>query len=70
MQARQSLVGTSPHCYTAKIKGTLSELITQLHQGMHDVNEPKAQALFETSAEVLKGLLTAYIHYEHQSGQP
>lgn len=70
MQAGQSLVGTSPHCYTAKIKGTLSELITQLHQSSHDVNEPKAQALFETSAEVLKGLLTAYIHYEHQSEQP
>ena len=28
------------------------------------VSEPKAQALFETTAEVLRGLATAYDHYE------
>jgi hypothetical protein len=28
------------------------------------VDEPKAQALFETGAEVLQGLRTAFVHYQ------
>lgn len=31
------------------------------------VDDPKAQALFETSAEVLNGLITAYEHFERRS---
>jgi hypothetical protein len=31
------------------------------------VSDPKAQALFETSAEVLQGLITAYDHFEQKS---
>lgn len=30
------------------------------------INEPKAQALFETTAEVCSGLATAYQHYEQK----
>jgi hypothetical protein len=29
------------------------------------VEDPRALALFETTAEVLGGLITAYEHYEH-----
>ena len=31
------------------------------------VNDPRAEALFETTAEVLSGLLTAYDHFEERS---
>lgn len=40
------------------------ELIEQLRNGIEQVDDPKAKALFETSAEVLTGLKTAFSHYE------
>lgn len=45
----------------------LGELITHLRDDTKHIKEPKAQALFETSAEVLKGLETAFTHYEKGS---
>jgi hypothetical protein len=36
-------------------------------QDVGKVSEPKAQALFETTAEVCLGLATAFEHYEQQS---
>jgi len=42
----------------------MTELIQHMRRDVQKVNEPKAQALFETSAEVLQGLVTAYEHYE------
>lgn len=66
MQA-QNLSETDPRHHTSKIKGKLDELIAHLREDVTKVNEPKAQALFETTAEVLKGLATAYSHYEQHS---
>lgn len=68
MQA-QKLSETDPRHHTSKIKGKLDELITHLREDVTKVNEPKAQALFETTAEVLKGLATAYSHYDQHSEQ-
>ncbi len=52
-------------CYhTANIKKMLGELITHLRDDIEHVQEPKAQALFETSAEVLQGLQKAFTDYE------
>jgi hypothetical protein len=42
----------------------LTEVINHVREDAQKVNEPKAQALFETTAEVLIGLKTAYEHYE------
>ena len=39
-------------------------LITHLRHDIAQVNEPRAQALFETSAEVLEGLVKAYEDYD------
>jgi len=39
-------------------------LIKHIHENLDKLNEPKAQALFETTAEVLIGLRTAHEHYE------
>ena len=55
---------TNPHEHTMHVKTAMRELITHLRQDIERVNEPRAQALFETTAEVLQGLLTAYEHYE------
>jgi hypothetical protein len=42
----------------------LTELIDHLREDLDRIDEPKAQALFETSAKVLTGLRTAFEHYE------
>lgn len=42
----------------------LTEVIDHLREDLDRIDEPKAQALFETSAEVLTGLRTAFEHYE------
>ncbi len=55
---------SDPRYHTANVKGMFDEIITHLRQDASKVNEPKAQALFETSAEVLNGLRTAFEHYE------
>jgi hypothetical protein len=55
---------SDPRHHTAQIGARLTELIDHLREDVGKVNEPKAQALFETSAEVLIGLRTAFEHYE------
>ncbi len=69
MQAQEHLPETDPCHHISKIKGKLDELVTHLREDVTKVYEPKAQALFETTAEVLKGLATAYSHYEQHSEQ-
>jgi len=53
-----------PRVHTENIKKMLGDLISHLREDVEKVHEPKAQALFETSAEVLQGLQTAFDHYE------
>ena len=44
-------------------KTQLDQLIAQVRKDIDQVQEPKAQALFETTAEVLIGLRKAYDDY-------
>ncbi len=53
-----------PRRHTENIKGMLDDLIQHVREDVTKVDDPKAKALFETSAEVLTGLKTAYEHYE------
>lgn len=53
-----------PRNRTEEISRRLDDLVKELREGVKAVTEPRAQALFETSAEVLLGLRTAYEHYE------
>lgn len=55
-----------PFHHTQKLKAQLRQLIEHLRQDVGQVTEPKAQALFETSAEVLTGLVKAFDDYERQ----
>ena len=49
---------------THHIREQLSALVDEMKGDARQADDPRAQALFETSAEVLKGIETAYRHYE------
>jgi hypothetical protein len=44
----------------------LNDVVGHARQDLGKISEPKAQALFETTAEVCSGLVTAFEHYERQ----
>ena len=56
--------GGDPLHHTTHIKQMLNDLVYHVREDVAKVSEPKAQALFEATAEVLRGLATAYDHYE------
>ena len=60
---------SNPIHHTQKIKARMRQLIDHLREDVPKVTEPKAQALFETSAEVLIGLVKAYDDYENKNEQ-
>jgi hypothetical protein len=45
----------------------LSDIRNHLREDVSKVEDPRAEALFETTAEVLGGLITAYEHYEPEA---
>lgn len=53
-----------PREHTRQVKEHLDHTLEHLKRGVRSVDDPKAQALFETAAEVLKGVRTAVEHYE------
>jgi hypothetical protein len=55
---------SDPRYHTANVLAALDDLVRHLREDTREFDEPKAQALFETSAEVLDGLRTAFQHYE------
>ena len=61
----RSEASSDPCVHTQNIQRKLNELIKHIREDLDKVNEPKAQALFETTAEVLIGLRTAHEHYEN-----
>lgn len=65
----QDIPANNPIHHTRKVKGKLSELINHLREDVSKVNDAKAEALFETTTEVLRGLETAFTHYEERSEQ-
>jgi hypothetical protein len=55
---------SNPVHHTQKIKVRMRRLIDHLRKDVEKIREPRAQALFETSAEVLTGLVKAFKDYE------
>ena len=53
--------------HTAKIRAMLEEIVRHARKDVGKVTDPKAQALFETTAEVLTGLCHAYTHAEEKT---
>ena len=58
---------SSPQRATTTASAMMKELLAQLHESAKKAQEPGAQALLETSAEVVKGLLKAFDEYEKKS---
>ena len=54
----------NPIHHSQKIKAQLRQLVAHLREDVGKVTEPKIQALFETSAKVLTGLVKAFGDYE------
>jgi hypothetical protein len=50
--------------HTRMIGERLQELTDHLRKDVFVVDDPRAKVLFETAAEVLGGLRTAFVHYE------
>jgi hypothetical protein len=57
----------NPIHHTQKIKARMGQLIEHLREDVGKITEPKTMALFETSAEVLTGLVKAFNDYEKKN---
>lgn len=57
----------APTHHTRQIKARLQERIDHLRADVHQVEEPQAKALFETTAAALGGLVQAFEDYEQQN---
>jgi hypothetical protein len=55
-----------PLYHVLHIRETMSQLQEHLRDDARQVDELQAKALFETSAEVIGGLIKAFEHYEHK----
>ena len=53
--------------HTQKMKAELNALIDHLREDINKADDPQFKAMFETSAEVLGGLVKAFTHYEQKS---
>jgi hypothetical protein len=63
----KQLLENNPIRHTQKIKARMRQLINHLRGDVGKITEAKAQALFETSAEVLTGLVKAFEDYEQKT---
>ena len=67
MDREQNVSNRDPLYHMEQVKALLTELIDHLRADVFRVDDPKAQALFETSAEVVLGLRKAFIGFEQRS---
>ena len=63
----ETIASKDPRAHTANVRKEFRELIDHLRGDIDKIDEPKAQALFETAAEVISGLDTAFEHYEEKN---
>jgi hypothetical protein len=58
---------SDPRHHTQKMAKQLQDTITHLREDVKKVDEPQLKAMFETSAEVLGGLVKAFKDYEQKN---
>jgi hypothetical protein len=63
-QGEPGKASSDPTHHTRKMSARFSELIDHLRHDIDEVDEPQFEAMFETAAEVMSGLVTAFRHYE------
>jgi hypothetical protein len=66
----KSIASNDPKAHAANIREEFQELIQHLREDVEKIDDPKAQALFETTAEVMSGLDTAFKHYQEKNEPP
>jgi ferric iron reductase protein FhuF len=57
----------NPQYHVEKMKNRLQETVTHMREDIKKVDEPQFKAMFETSAEVLSGLIKAFGDYEKKN---
>ncbi|MDT5025971.1 MAG: hypothetical protein QOE61_2397 [Micromonosporaceae bacterium] len=67
MTNRTQYTEDDPRRHTMRLREMLTDVVQHAREDVGKIHEPKAQALFETTAEVCNGLATAYEHYDKQS---
>ena len=63
----ETIASKNPRAHSANLRKEFRILIDHLRGDIEKIDDPKAQALFETAAEVISGLDTAFEHYEEKS---
>lgn len=63
----EDLQTSNPIEHTRNVKSALQEVKDHLRKDIEQLDDPKAEALFETSAEVLEGLIKAFTDYEKKN---
>lgn len=63
----ETIASKDPRAHAANVRKEFRELIDHPRGDINKIDEPKAQALFETAAEVISGLDTGFKHYEEKS---
>jgi len=63
----ETIASKNPRAHSANLRKEFGILIDHLRGDIEKIDDPKAQALFETAAEVISGLDTAFEHYEAKS---
>jgi predicted metal-dependent hydrolase len=58
---------SDPRYHSRHIRGMIDDLVNHVREDVGRVEDPRAEALFETTVEVLSGLRKAYEHYEKKS---
>lgn len=67
MTNQQTYPESDPRHHTAHLRQMLRDTADHARADISKVDDPQARALFETTAEVLIGLETAYRHFEEKS---
>ena len=62
-----SAADRDPRHHVQKMQMALVEIKTHLREDIEKVDEPQLKAMFETSAEVLGGLIKAFGDYEKKN---
>lgn len=62
-----SSADSDPKHHTQKMRQRLEETMAHLREDIGKVDEPQFKAMFETSAEVLGGLVKAFRDYEQKN---
>lgn len=64
MHKEQGFAQNDPFYHTANLKRMLTDVIEHARKNVGEMSDPKAQALFETTAEVLSGIKKAFEDFE------